>query len=238
MSAALVDELRAALGFVPGAVGVMGKWEPFSAPARCLREVAARAAAAVAISEALERGAHGAPYLLSAEGQLRGQIRPGCQLCAEILVDLGADPSRIRCCAGSNRTAVELRVLDRMRRELAMIERSTSETAGLLLITSGYHAPRTRLLLQRARPPLEAVALLELDSALVRRALAELPESRRARLSTTIAAARNEGLSRASVALTEALGELAMLLPSVEGIVADVLRGAVDPRSAMFQPRL
>jgi hypothetical protein len=53
---ALGEELRATLGFVPGAIAVMGKWEPFTRPGRCLREVAARAAAAVAIAEAL-RGA-------------------------------------------------------------------------------------------------------------------------------------------------------------------------------------
>lgn len=226
---ALGDELRAALGFVPGAIAVLGKWEPFSRPALCLREVAARAAAAVAIAEALGRGA-AQPYLLSAEGQLRGQIRPGCRLCAEIVVELGGEPERIRCCAGSNRTAVELRVLDRMRRELAV--------EGLLLITSAYHVPRTRRLLQRARPPLQAVGLLDCDSAPVRRALAELPASRRERLAATIAAGRRAGLTRASVALSEALGFCAALLPGVEAVVADALRGAVDPATELFQPRL
>jgi len=227
----LADDLRAALGFVPGALAVMGKWEPFSPPAACLREVAARAAAVVAITEALDRGGHTAPlFLISAEGQLRGQVRPGCQLCAEILAELGAELSRIRCCAGSNRTAVELRVLDRMRRELG--------AGGLLLITSAYHAPRTRRLLQRARPPVDAVAVLECDCALVRRALAELPEARRERLARTIAAASGEGLSRTSVAMTEALARLVMLLPGLEGIVADVMRGKVDPGAAMFQPRV
>lgn len=86
------EVFRRRLGFVPGAIAVMGKWEPYLSMSRCLEEVGARAAAALAMGEALQPAGPG-PLLLSVEGQLRGQPRPGCLLCAEVLVSLGATPA-------------------------------------------------------------------------------------------------------------------------------------------------
>jgi len=215
------------LGFVPGAIAVMGKWEPFMRGERCLEEVAARAAAALALVEVL--GQDPSPYLLSAEGKLRGQPRPGCVIAAEILVRLGAERSRIRCWPGANQTWVELQVLDRMRRELG--------AGGLALITAGYHVGRTRFLIRRLR--LSDIEVIAADHPLVRRALARLDPVRAGQLEQIVDRGLRDGMSRGPVALNEAAARLGLLTPAVQQLVADLIRGRARPDGAgMFCPEL
>ncbi len=101
------DLLLKELGFIPGTLAVMGKWEPNMDPAQCLREVSARAAAALAVSEAMSPPGE-APFLLSAEGHLHRQPRPGCLMAAGILIDMGGPPEMIKVWPSANRTALEV----------------------------------------------------------------------------------------------------------------------------------
>lgn len=214
----LALDIEARLGFVPRAVAIMGKWEPTMAARRCLQEVAARAAAALALSEALYPEGPGL-FLLCAEGLLRGQPRPGCQLAAEILLSLGASPDRIRCWPASNRTAVEVDSLHRMRLSVG--------GGGLVLVTSPYHAPRTRRVAARILPEVRDLAVLGFTSSLVEAALRELSPERHRLLSATMEAGRRRGLAHLPVAATEGLGFLVGELPFVERWLADWLRGRV-----------
>lgn len=221
------SQVEGVFGFVPGAIGVMGKWEPFMRGERCLEEVAARAAAALALCEAL--GQDASPYLLSAEGKLRGQPRPGCVIAAEILVRLGAVRSRVRCWAGANQTWVELQVLDRMRRELG--------AGGLALITAGYHVGRTRFLIRRLR--IADVMVIAADHHLVREALVRLDAARARLLEQVIAQGLRNGASRGPVVLNEAAARIGLLAPGVQQLVADLVRGRTRPDGAgMFCPDL
>jgi len=220
-------QVAGVLGFVPGAIAVMGKWEPFMRGERCLEEVAARAAAALALVEALGNGA--GPYLISAEGRLRGQPRPGCVIAAEILVRLGADRGRVRCWPGANQTWVELQVLDQMRRELG--------AGGLALVTAGYHVARTRFLVQRLR--LRDMTVIASDHRLVRGALGRLDPTRARQLERVIERGLRDG-SSGPVALNEAAARLGLLTPAVQQLVADLIRGRVRPdqSAGMFCPDL
>jgi len=232
-SEAFPRTVRRRLGYLPGAIAVMGKWEPFLRAHRCLEEVAARAAAALAISEALEPPG---PYLLSAEGHLRGQPRAGCLMAAEMLVDLGSRPERVRCCPAANQTSVEIRVLDRMRRELS--------AGGLLMLTAGYHVERTWHLLQQAGADLgPAIQVLPSDDALVLEALQRLPVARQRRLLPVIERGQRRGIGLAPVALNEMAARLGLLAPGVQQMVARLIRGGDSTASRhesvpMFQPDL
>ena len=215
-------------GFVPQAIAVMGKWEPFLRRERCLEEVAARAAAALAIAEALEPEGPG-PYFLAAEGHLRRQPHPGCLFAAEILMKLGARPDRIRCCPAANRTSVELYTLDRMRRHLGV--------GGLLLLTAPYHVPRSRRLLQRQGLADRAMHILGCEDAPVRAALDQLDPARRDRLGQVLREGRRSGASFAPLALNEAAAQVGERWPVLERFFADLVRGRVDPEAAqMFEP--
>ena len=161
------DILHARVGFVPGAVAPMGKWEPNMRAEQCLREVAARAAAAVAISEAVGVQ-EPETWFLSAEGHLKGQPRPGCLIAAQILVDLGAPAARIRCWPAANRTVNEVRAMSHLRDEV-------SPGRGLLLVTSGYHVPRTRLIVWRELRDAAPIHVMSLSDPMVTRALETLP---------------------------------------------------------------
>ena len=225
------DLLYTRAGFVPRAVAPMGKWEPNIEAEQCLREVAARSAAALAISEALHGSAGSGPglWFLSAEGHLKRQPRPGCLMAAEIMMDLGADPTRIRCWPAANRTVNEVRSLSRMRDELG--------GGGLLLVTSGYHVLRTRLIVWRELRHEQPILVLSFSDPLVARALDNLPPQRRARLVQVIERGSRKGLQRLPVAVTEGLAFAAGMVPGLELAVANRLRGAVrqDPRE-IFQP--
>jgi hypothetical protein len=224
----LRDLLRREVGFVPQAIAVMGKWEPFMRPERCLEEVAARAAAALAISEALEPEGPG-PYFLAAEGRLRRQPHPGCLFAAEILMKLGARPDRIRCCPAANRTSVELYTLDRMRRSLGV--------DGLLLLTAPYHVPRSRRLLRRQGLAQQEMQILGCEDAPVGAALERLAPGRRERLTRVLREGRRSGASFAPLALNEAAAQVGERWPVLERLFADLVRGRVDPDAAeMFQP--
>lgn len=207
----------------------MGKWEPNMAAEQCLREVAARAAAALALSEALQPQGPGL-WLLSAEGHLRRQPRPGCQMAAEIMIDLGASPRRIRCWPAANRTVDEVRSLDRMRDELGCHE-------GLLLVTSDYHVPRTRYILRRELPASSPVAVVSFNSPLVRLALEQLAPRRRQALEQVMQRGRRRGRQRLPVIASEVVAFAAGLVPGLERLVADTFRGPVDRRaSTMYGP--
>ena len=217
------------IGFLPGAIAVMGKWEPFLRGERCLEEVAARAAAALALALALGRS----PYLLSAEARLRGQPRPGCVIAAEILVRLGADRSRVRCCPGANQTRVELQILDGMCQELGAV--------GLMLITAGYHVARTRFLLRRLRQRLSGapVQVIASDHPVVHEAVAQVEPTRAHRLERIIARGQRRGASLGPVAVNEAAARLGLLTPGVQQLVADLIRGRARPDGvARFCPEL
>ncbi len=202
----------------------MGKWEPFLRAERCLEEVAARAAAALALGEALVPGGPG-PYLLSAEAHLRGQPAAGCLIAAEILRGLGACPERLRCSPAANRTTVELHTLERMRRELG-VER-------LLMVTAPYHAERVRALIARERLDGERLAVVSCEARAVELALLCLPPARRQRLVTAIARGHREGDALSAGGLNERLARLAARLPLLERVFADLVRGRVDPRAAV-----
>lgn len=224
------DLLYARAGFVPTAVAPMGKWEPNMKAEQCLREVAARAAAAVAISEALHATDSGSLWFLSAEGHLKRQPRPGCLMAAEILMDLGADPARIRCWPAANRTINEVRSLSQMRDTLP-------DAGGLLLVTSGYHVLRTRLILWRQLRHARPIHVVSFSDPMVSRALDILPPRRRARLIQVIERGSRRGLQRLPVAVSEGLAFAAGMVPGLEATVANRLRGSVkqDP-AEIFQP--
>lgn len=217
--------LEAELGVVPGAIAVMGKWEPFLPARRCLEEVAARAAAALALSEALAPEGPG-PYLLSAEAWLRGQPRAGCLLAAEILCALGARPERICCAAAANRTAVELRTLERMRRALG--------AEGVLLLTARYHVERARALIVREGLPADRLRVAPCDGELVEAALAQLGAERRAALAAAIARGQRWRLS--PLFLNELLARVGARIPLVERLVADLVRGRGDESAELRLP--
>ncbi len=224
----LRELLRRQLGFVPAVMAPMGKWEPTMRMEDCLREVAARAAAVVALAEALGPG-EPTPFLISAEGHLRGQPRPGCLMAAEILVELGAPPARIRCWAAANRTVDEVLTFHRMRQLLG--------GGGLLLLTSAYHVPRTRHILRRELPGVEPIRVERLDGPLVQAALQRLPAARSEALRLTLARGQRRGLQHLPTVLTEAVAFLTGALPPLERLIADTFRGAVDPGAGgMFQP--
>ncbi len=219
--------LEAELGFVPGAIAVMGKWEPFLPARRCLEEVAARAAAALALSEALAPAGPG-PYLLSAEARLRGQPRAGCLLAAEILCALGARPERICCAAAANRTAVELRTLERMRSALGV--------EGVLMLTARYHVERARALIERERLPAARLRVAPCDGELTEVALALLGAERRAALASAIARGRRSERRLSPLFVNELLARVGARLPLIERLVADLVRGRGDERAALRLP--
>jgi hypothetical protein len=219
--------LRSELGFVPDAIAVMGKWEPFLPARRCLEEVAARAAAALALSEALAPEGPG-PYLLSAEAKLRGQPRAGCLLAAEILCALGARPERICCAAAANRTAVELRTLERMRSALG--------AEGVLMLTAGYHVERARALIEREGLPREQLRVSPCDGALVEAALACLDAERRVALRAAIERGRRAERRLSPLFLNELLARVGARLPLVERLVADLVRGRGDEHAELRLP--
>ena len=224
------DLLYASTGFVPRVVAPMGKWEPNMRAEQCLREVAARAAAALAVSEALHADDGGSLWFLSAEGHLKRQPRPGCLMAAEILMELGADPQRIRCWPAANRTINEVTSLSHMRDSLP-------GGGGLLLVTSGYHVLRTRLILWRELRHARPIHVMSFSDPMVARALDTLPPRRRARLIQVIERGSRRGMQRLPVAVSEGLAFAAGLVPGLEATVADRLRGSVkqDP-AEIFTP--
>jgi len=227
-----LEPLARRLGFLPGAIAVMGKWEPHMGAEQCLREVEARAAAAVGLSEVLQQR-HGQPrpYLLSAEGHLLRQPRPGCLMAAEIMIKHGAQVEQIRCWPAANRTSVELCTLDQMRRRLG--------AKGLLLLTGSYHVPRTRFILRRLVRPTEPSAVLAPSDPVVTAALDGLAPPRRELLRAAIERGTRRGYDLLPVALTEGLAFITGAIPGFEPWLADTLRGPVRPEQGeMQQPPL
>lgn len=197
-------------------------------PEQCMLEVKARAAAATALVEALSAEEGTDPYLLSAEGHLHRQPKPGCVMVAEILIGLGIPPRQIRCWAAANHTLIELRALDQMRRDLG--------ASGLLLVTSNYHAPRVRYILGRTRS-IEGARVVSSNGDLIDAALQILPDPRRHQLAETIERGTRRGTDLLPAMLTEGLAFLGGFIPGLEGWLADALRGPVDAESTeMFQP--
>jgi hypothetical protein len=223
----LRGRLRLRLGTLPGAVAVMGKWEPFLPARRCLEEVAARAAAALAVAEAMAPGGPG-PFLLSAEAHLRGQPRPGCELAAEILVALGARPERIRLSAAANRTSVEVRVLDRMRRQLGL--------PSLLCITAAYHTERARWLARREGLSRTELQVVSCEDDLVHDALAALPRRRRQALLRCLARGHRTGSPLTLGGWNERLARLGAKWPRLEKLLADWVRGPGQGEAPMTEP--
>jgi hypothetical protein len=221
------ERLRRRLGAVPDGVAVMGKWEPFLPAQRCLEEVGARAAAALAVGEASQPDGPG-PYLLSAEAQLRGQPRPGCQLAAEILVELGARRERIRLSAAANRTSVEVHALERMRRTLGL--------SHLLCITAAYHADRARWLLEREGLASPALQVVSCEDALIHDALAALPAPRRQQLLERLALGHRGDSALTLGGLNERLARLGARLPVVERLLADWVRGPAPAEPPIVGP--
>ena len=220
---------RQTVGFFPDTIAVLGKWDPFLPATHCLDELGARAAAALAVWEALQSR----PYLLTAGARLRRQPRPGCIMAAETLARLGADPGRIRCCAAANRTWNEVQVLDRMRGNLG--------ARNLLLVTSDYHVHRARALVQELAPGFsgQAPEVLAVQDPLVRQALLGLPASRRARLERAIRRGEHRGLSSVPTALGELAARVVRSSPWLQSRAADVIRGRPGPALApMFRPEL
>ncbi len=223
------DVLLKELGFVPGALAVMGKWEPNMEPAQCMREVSARAAAALSVAAALAPDGPG-PFLLSAEGHLRRQPRPGCLLAAGILKGLGARPDRIRVWPSANRTATEVVCFHRMTRAL--------DADGVLLLTGAYHEPRVRKVVARELPGEKRVVVRSICSALVRQALDLLPSDRREALGAVIEAGTRRGMQKLPVALSEGLAGLIGRSQTLEAFIADSFRGKVWQREEEMFPRL
>lgn len=220
--------LKRYLGFVPRAVAPMGKWEPTMKMEDCLSEVSARAAGAVAIAEALDPGGPG-PYLLSAEGHLRGMPRPGCLMAARILKDLGANPGRIRCWPAANRTVNEVRAFHSMRQQLG--------GGGVLLVTSGYHVPRARHILRRELRGKEPIQVVDFEGPLVREALARLAKPRREVLGRAMEGGRRKGLRQGLMMLSECVAFFTGSITPLERWMADTFRGVVDPSaSSMSKP--
>ena len=205
----------------------MGKWEPFLPARRCLEEVGARAAAALAVAEASQPDGPG-PYLLSAEAQLRGQPRPGCQMAAEILVELGARSERIRLSAAANRTSVEVHALERMRRELGI--------AHLLCITAAYHTERARWLIQREGLDPRSLQVVSCEDGLIHDALAALSGPRRQELLHRLARGHRPDSALTLGGLNERLARLGARLPAVERLLADWVRGSVPADAPIVGP--
>jgi len=213
-----VEVIRGHLGFVPGAIAVLGKWEPLMSPTQSRLEVSARVAAAVGLSEVLQEAGEPTPFLLSAEGQMRGLPRSGCQMAAETMIELGASRQQIRCWPTANRTLVELRSLDRMRCQLT--------AGGLLLMTSNYHVPRTGHILRRFRL-VGPTDVLSCSHPVVAAAFGGLSDERREALLATIRRGTRHGLALLPVAVTEGLGFLSGSIPRLEARLADALRGSI-----------
>lgn len=208
------------------AIAVMGKWEPHMGPEQCILEVRARAAAAVALAEALS-GVE--LYLLSAEGHLRRQPKPGCVMVAELLIELGIPRRQIRCWPAANHTLIELRALEQMRRRLG--------AGGLLLVTSNYHTPRVRHILHRIQP-IGGADVVSCNGDRVGAALQSLPAVRRHQLREIIERGTRHGSDLLPALLTEGLAFLGGMIPGLEEWLADQLRGPVDAESTeIFQPR-
>jgi hypothetical protein len=222
------DPVSEQLGMSVGAIAVMGKWELHVQSELCLQEVSARCAAALAIAEAVEQAD---VYLISAEGHLRGQPRPGCQMAGERLIELGADSQRVRCWPAANRSLDELRALDQMRKALL------PTGGGLLLVTSGYHLPRVRYILQHVCSEIHQVQAISCTGSLVQQALFQLSHDRRQRLAEVIERGRTRGVAKIMAALSEGISFGGSVFPRIEGRVANILRGRVNPEGRqMFEP--
>lgn len=197
-------------------------------PEQCMLEVQARAAAATALAEALKAEGGPDPYILSAEGHLHRQPKPGCVMVAEILIGLGIPAQQIRCWPAANHTVIELRALDQMRQRLG--------ASGLLLVTSNYHAPRVRHILGRTRSIVGA-QVVSCTSDLIDAAMQSLPVPRRRQLAEVIERGTRRGIDLLPALLTEGLAFLGGFIPGLEEWLADALRGSVDAESTeMFQP--
>jgi hypothetical protein len=220
-------ELERALGGPVEAIAVMGKWEPTMRAEDCLGEVRARAAAALALDRAL--GPVPGRFFLCAEGLLRRMPRPGCEMAAEILIDLGAPPERIMCWPSSNCTLDELANLDRMRARVG--------ARGLVLVTSGYHVPRTRHIQRKLFADGGSMTVVGCGSALVRRALASLPGVERAPLEEGLVRGDRHGVALARAAASEVVAFLAGAVPHLERTAATIFRGdAHADRNEMARP--
>jgi len=213
------DVLLRELGYLPGAIAVMGKWEPVMTMEACMRVVAARGAAALAVCEALQRtcGEGPGPYLLSAEGHLRGQPRPGCYMAASILYRLGAPRERIKIWPSADATINEVWCFSRMARRL--------EAGGLLLITSPYHEARARQIIARELPDEPHMVVRGIRSPLVRQALDLLPEPRRTELQQTIDDGDLKGFDFLPVAFTEGISNLVGRAPRLQNFLVETFRG-------------
>lgn len=223
------DVLLKELGYLPGAIAVMGKWEPVMTLEACMRVVAARSAAALAVSEAMEPDGPG-PYLLSAEGHLRGQPRPGCVMAAGIMSSLGARRERIKIWPAADATVNEVRCLWRMTQAL--------DARGLLLLTCPYHESRARRILGRELPGETRAVVRSIHSPLVRQALDLLPNERRRQLEQTIQAGDLRGLEAVPVAFTEGIGALVGRAPRLERLLVELFRGTSPRREEDMFPEL
>lgn len=224
------DILLRELGFLPGALAVMGKWEPNMDPAQCLREVAARAAAALAVAEAPGWDGAPPPHFLSAEGHLRRQPRAGCLLAAEILTRLGAPPERIKVWPSANRTATEVVSFQRMAEALGR--------PGLLMFTSAYHEQRVRRVVARVLPGQKQIVVRSVTSPMVRQALGLLPPARRAELERAMEAGTRRGLARLPMALSEKVAAIIGRSDRVEALIADSFRGKVRQEMGEMFPEV
>ena len=223
------DVLLKELGYVPGAIAVMGKWEPVLSMEACLRMVAGRAAAALAVSEAMAPQGPG-PYLLSAEGHLRGQPRPGCLMAAGILAQLGARHERIKLWPAADATVNEVWCFWRMAQALG--------AQGLLFITHPYHEARARRVLARVLPDEPRLVIRGITSPLIRQALDLLPPTRRAELEQTITAGQVRGFEHLPVAFTEGISALVGRAPRLENLLVEMFRGTSPRREEEMFPEL
>jgi uncharacterized SAM-binding protein YcdF (DUF218 family) len=108
-------------------------------PERARRELAARAAAASAALRA------GAGWVLSLEACMRGQEEAGSTIVATLLADLGIPSDRLIAAARSRST-----------REEALVALELADAHGLrhlLAVTTGYHVPRARRVLEEVLGP-------------------------------------------------------------------------------------
>ena len=120
------------------AVLVLGKGLG-SEPERALRELRARAAAASAAARA------GVLPIYSLEARLKQQIRPGCEIMADLLLELGVPMARIRRRQLSYSTVDEALHM----RQLAGVH----GVQRVLVVTSAYHVARSRRLFHRIMGP-------------------------------------------------------------------------------------
>ncbi|MFH1466591.1 MAG: YdcF family protein [Pseudomonadota bacterium] len=108
-------------------------------PERARRELAARAAAS---SAALRAGAR---RVLSLEALMRGQDEPGSAIVAALLAGLGVPAGRLIAAARSRST-----------REEALVALDLADAHGLrhlVAVTTGYHVPRARRVLEEVLGP-------------------------------------------------------------------------------------